>query len=115
MFVGGYTVFTLSVRLCVRPSVTFCFLISHGHLWNLIKPCIHIQIYIGPILEINQRTNGPLNAHLISGHTVSTKTIKIGQGQHMVIIYIIFVELESLLLHAKFQDHRTPGSGDEDF
>ena len=25
MFVGGYTVFTLSVRACVCPSVTFCF------------------------------------------------------------------------------------------
>ena len=35
-----------SVRLSVRPSVTFCFLNnlkSHG--WNLIKPCIHIHIY----------------------------------------------------------------------
>ena len=32
----------------------------------------------------------------------------------MVIIYINFVELESLMLHAKFQDHRTSGSG-EDF
>ena len=27
---------------------------------------------------INQRTNGPVNAHLISGPTVSTKTSKIG-------------------------------------
>ena len=26
VFVGGYTVFTLSVRVCVRVSVTFCFL-----------------------------------------------------------------------------------------
>ena len=25
-------------------------------------------------------------------------------------MYINFVELESLMLHAKFQDHRTPGS-----
>ena len=25
------------------------------------------------------------------------------------------VELESLMLHAKFQDHRTYGSGEEDF
>ena len=50
VFVGGYTVFTLSVRpdvrASIRPSVTFCFLNklkSHG--WNLIKPCIHIHIY----------------------------------------------------------------------
>ena len=30
-------------------------------------------------------------------------------------IYIHFVELESPMLHAKFQDHRTSGSGEEDF
>ena len=33
----------------------------------------------------------------------------------MVIIYINFVELESPMLNAKFQDHRTSGSGEEDF
>ena len=33
----------------------------------------------------------------------------------MVTIYINFVELESPMLHAKFQDHRTSGSGEEDF
>ena len=33
----------------------------------------------------------------------------------MVIIYINFVELESPVLHAKFQDHMTAGSGEEDF
>ena len=33
----------------------------------------------------------------------------------MVIIYINFVELESPMLHAKLQDHRTSGSGEEDF
>ena len=32
----------------------------------------------------------------------------------MVIIYINFVELESSILHAKFQDHTTFGTG-EDF
>ena len=31
------------------------------------------------------------------------------------IIYIKFVELESQMLHAKFQDHRPSGSGEEDF
>ena len=40
---------------------------------------------------------------------------KIGHGQPRVIIYIKFVELESPMLHAKFQDHRTSGSGEEDF
>ena len=32
-----------------------------------------------------------------------------------VIIYTNFVELESLMLHAKFQDHRTSSCGEEDF
>ena len=32
----------------------------------------------------------------------------------MVIIYINFVELFSLMLHAKFQNHRPSGSGEED-
>ena len=65
-------------------------------------------------INTNQRTIGPVKAHLISGPTVSTKTSKIGQGQPRVIIYINFVELESPMLRAKFQDHRTSGSG-EDF
>ena len=30
----------------------------------------------------------------------------------MVIIYVNIVGLESLMLHAKFQNHRTSGSGD---
>ena len=59
-------------------------------------------------------TDGPVNAHMKSGPTVSTKTSKIGQGQPRVIIYIKFVELESPMLHVKFQNHRTSGSG-EDF
>ena len=29
-------------------------------------------------------------------------------------MYIDFVELESPMIHAKFQDHRTSGSGEED-
>ena len=41
--------------------------------------------------------------------------IKIGQGQPRVIIYIYFVEIESPILNAKFQDNRTSGSGEEDF
>ena len=40
---------------------------------------------------------------------------KTGEGQSKVIIYINFVELESLMLHAKLQDRRTSGSGEEDF
>ena len=66
-------------------------------------------------IYVNQRTNGPVNAHLISGPTVITKTSKIGQGQPRVIFYINFVELESPMLCAKFQDHRTSGSREENF
>ena len=39
---------------------------------------------------------------------------KIGQGQPMVIIYIISIELDSPMVHAKFQDHQPLGSGEED-
>ena len=67
------------------------------------------------LMKRNQRTNGPVNAHLIAGPTVSTKTSKIGQGQTRVIIYIKFVELESPMIHAKFQDNRTSGSGEDGF
>ena len=35
---------------------------------------------------------------------------KIDQGHPRVIIYTYFVELESLMLNAKFQDHRTSDS-----
>ena len=38
-----------------------------------------------------------------------------GEGQLRVIIYINFVELENMLLHAKFHDHRTISSVGEDF
>ena len=60
-------------------------------------------------LEKNKRTNGPVNAHLRTG------IYKIGQGHPKVMIYINFVELLSLMLHAKFQNHRPSGSGEEDF
>ena len=78
---------------------------------------LHIYYFIQEIIikRKKQRTNGPVNAHLISAPTVSTKTSKIGQDQHRVIIYINFVEIESPMLHAKFQDHRTSGSGEEAF
>ena len=41
--------------------------------------------------------------------------MQIVQGQHSVTIYINFVELESLMLHAKFQDHMTSCFGVEAF
>ena len=40
---------------------------------------------------------------------------KIGQGHPKVMIYIYFAELLSLMLHAKFQNHRPSGSGEKDF
>ena len=40
---------------------------------------------------------------------------KIGQGHPRVMVYINFVELHSLMLHAKFQNHRPSGSDEEDF
>ena len=74
-------------------------------------------------LYINQRTNGPVNAHLISGPTISTKTsfakfdivLKYGKGHLRFIIYINFVELEYIMLNAKFHDHKTISSEGEDF
>ena len=55
---------------------------------------------------IIQRINGTVNAHLISGSSVSTKS-KFGQNEiARVFIYINFVELE---LHAKCQDRTTFG------
>ena len=38
-----------------------------------------------------------------------------GQGQLRVIIYIMFVELEYIMSHAKFHDHRTISSVGEDY
>ena len=38
-----------------------------------------------------------------------------GQGHPRVKIYTNFVELYCLMLHAKFQNHRPSGSGEEDF
>ena len=50
VFVGGYTVFTLSIQTTDSPtdsvSVGFCFLnILKNHLWNFIKFCKHIHMY----------------------------------------------------------------------
>ena len=69
--------------------------------------------------KINQTTNGPVNAHLISWHTVGTKTsyakfdtvlkwVKVNSGSS-------FIELEYILLHAKFHDHRIISSVGENF
>ena len=69
--------------------------------WACHIHILHISTALVTLFQ-NQRTNGPVNAHLISGPTVSTKTSKIGQGQPRVIIYINFVDLESPMLHPKF-------------
>ena len=56
---GGYTVFTLSVRPCVRPSVTFCFLnILKSNCWIFIKPCKHVHICKTNTLDKKVRARG---------------------------------------------------------
>ena len=55
----GYTVFTLSVRPCIRPSVTFCFLNnSKSHCWIFIKPCKHVHICKTNTLDKKVRARG---------------------------------------------------------
>ena len=39
----------------------------------------------------------------------------VGQGKTKVIIYTNFAEIESPMLHAKFQNYRSFDSGEEDF
>ena len=74
-----------------------------------------MKIMIMTIEDYLKRTNAPVNAHLISGVTASTKTSIAKFGQLRVIIYIHSVELEYILLHVKFYDHRTISSVGEDF
>ena len=55
----GYTVFTLSVRASVRPSVTLCFLNnSKSHCWIFIKPCKHVHICKTNTLDKKVRARG---------------------------------------------------------
>ena len=59
----GYTVFTLSVRLsvrpCMRPSVTLCFLnILKNQCWIFIKPCKHVHICKTNFLDKKVRARG---------------------------------------------------------
>ena len=57
----GYTVFTLSVRPCVRPSVTLCFLNnSKSHCWIFIKPCKHVHICKTNTLDKKVRARGQI-------------------------------------------------------
>ena len=44
---------------------------------------------------------------------ISCAWCEIGQGVHKVMLYVNVVDLVSLMLHAKFQDPRTLGSGYE--
>ena len=55
------------------------------------------------------------NSFSHSNVQVTQFDLEVGQGEPRVIIYINFVELDSPMIHAKFQDHRTSGSGEEDF
>ena len=79
----------------------------------VVLTCTHNLCFRAKIIKPEDQWS--CNTHLISGPTVSTKTSKKGQGQPGVIIYINFVDLESPILHAKFQDHRTSVSGENDF
>ena len=55
----GYTVFTLSVRPSVRPSVTLYFLNnSKSHCWIFIKPCKHVHICKTNTLDKKVRARG---------------------------------------------------------
>ena len=55
----GYTVFTLSVRPSVRPSVTLCFLNnSKSHCWIFIKLCKHVHICKTNTLDKKVRARG---------------------------------------------------------
>ena len=63
VYVGGYTVFTLSESLTNRPtdrvSVTFCFLnILKNHRWNFIKFCKHIRMYKANTTDEKLRARG---------------------------------------------------------
>ena len=108
VIVKRFNVFFLKVYKCVNYS----YLVLH---------CIDTQNFV-LYLFTNQRTNGPVYAHLISGPTIGTKisfakfdSRKIGLGQLRVLIYINFVKLEYIMLHAKFHDHRTISSVGKDF
>ena len=48
-------------------------------------------------------------------HCTSGSCRRIGQDQPSVTIYTNFVEIESPMLHTKFQYHRTSGSGEKIF
>ena len=70
---GGYTVFTVSVLLCVRPSVKFIFLNnSKRHCLIFIKPCKHVHICKTNTLDKKVRArafNIGFYAYAIIGHT----------------------------------------------
>ena len=46
MFMGGYTVFTLSIHLSFHLSATFWFILDilKSQWWNFVKLCKHIDI-----------------------------------------------------------------------
>ena len=111
----------------VKIHILFCdsrhFCICNFSLSLFVHTTILQLLHLAIISELssviskkNQRTNGPVNAHLISGSIISTKTsfcqighcCKIGHGQLRV---INCEELEFIMFHAKFHDHRTITEG----
>ena len=57
----------------------------------------------------------PIFPHSNAWATLVDLATKKGQGHPRLMIHISFVELHSQMLHAKFQNHRPPGSEEEDF
>ena len=61
-------------------------------------------------------SNDILTIFSIQMHGRSKLTLpKIGQGHPSIMIYTNFADLRSLMLHAKFQNHRPSGSEEIDF
>ena len=87
--------------------------LQYSHTFINSNRCLLLPTFRSLAAIVSEKSN----LSLFPMKTISYQILpccKIGQGQPRVIIYIHFVELESPMLHAKFQDHRTFGSG-EDF
>ena len=76
---------------------------SHGRRLGYITWTIYVSIH-SPFLTM---------LHIIFGFDWPCR--EIGQGHPSVTIYTNFVDLRSLMLHAKFQNHRPSGSEEENF
>ena len=87
-----------------RPAPGVLFFQNH-------KSSVYLPIFIKFSPSNDILTIFPIQMH---GRPMLT-LLYIGQDHPMVMIYINFVELLSLMLHAKFQNRRPSGFGEEDF